>query len=80
MGVTSDRLNQDSCQRMVVVLPQRRRNCQGAVWGRRSGGRRVAPRRRDPRPQVFCRQDGGQLTGRQRISPPAEHSDTVHAG
>ena len=52
----------------------------GAVRGRRPGGRRVAPRRRSPRLLIFCRQDGGHSTGLERVSPPAEHSDTVHAG
>ena len=41
----------------------------GAVWGRRPGGRSVAPRRRSPRPQLFCRQDGGHSTGLERFSP-----------
>lgn len=41
----------------------------GAVWGRRPGGRSVAPRRRGLRPQLFCRQDGGHSTGLERVSP-----------
>lgn len=30
-------------------------------------------------PGVFCRQGGGRSTDAESLSPPAEHSDTVHS-
>ena len=30
-------------------------------------------------PGVFCRQGGGRATDAESLSPPAEHSDIVHA-